>query len=287
MEHRIFNPLEHPICLDFPHWLAPSAWTEHIPFGMYLVSVVKPVTIVELGTYGGTSYCSFCQAVKTLRLGSRCYAVDTWQGDAHAGEIDEAVLKQLREHHDPLYGAFSTLIRSIFADAVEHFADKSIDLLHIDGLHTYEAVRNDFESWLPKISDRGIILFHDINERRDDFGAWRFWEEARSHYPFFEFMHGHGLGILAPGTAIPSELDFLFEPDERAAALIRKFFFALGRLIEATRSIKDQNARIKDQSEYIEVLKTYETTVQSSHLLRGYRAIREKGLINTLRKAVK
>ncbi len=38
-------------------------------------------------------------------------------------------------------------MRMLFNEALELFSDESIGLLNIDGFHTYEAVRNDFESW--------------------------------------------------------------------------------------------------------------------------------------------
>ena len=75
-----------------PHRSVPSAWIQHVPFGMFVVEAVRPSLLVELGTHRGVSYCSFCQAVKQLGLQTRCYAVDTWQGDEHAGSYGRDVL---------------------------------------------------------------------------------------------------------------------------------------------------------------------------------------------------
>src|SRR5262249_29827306 len=154
---------------------APSTWIEHVPFAFWLVDVLRPRAIVELGTHNGVSYSAMCQAVKSLELTTSCFAVDTWKGDGHTGFYSENVYHNLATFHDQRYGAFSRLLRSSFDEALNQFEDGSIDLLHIDGMHTYEAVRHDYESWLPKLSTNAIVLFHDTNVLDSDFGVFQLW----------------------------------------------------------------------------------------------------------------
>lgn len=280
MSGKLFNPLEHPVCLEYPLWLEETAWAGHIPFAMFLTSALRPRSLVELGSYGGVSYCAFCQAVKSTKSDTKCYAVDTWQGDEHAGKLEVGTLAKLKAHHDPLYADFSRLVQSTFDDALAHFADDSIDLLHIDGFHTFEAVSHDFETWKPKMSERGIILFHDINVRERDFGVWQLWDEIKLEFPHFEFLHSHGLGVLAIGEKMPENLQFLFSADEARTAMIREFFFALGERIDAPLIYRMQNL-------YVEELQKYEAFVRNSRLLRAYRIWKDEGAKSLIIKAAK
>jgi hypothetical protein len=200
--------------------------------------------LVELGTHWGVSYCAFCQAVKDLCLPTRCYAVDTWQGDAMVGRYGSEVLDSLKLHHDLLYGLFSELIRATFDEALDRFPDHSIDLLHIDGYHTYEAVSHDFAAWLPKMSSRGVMLFHDTHVRDQEiFGVWRLWDAVKRRYPSFEFTHSHGLGILAIGPEIPERIRQMVTVGPDAAAKIRSFFENLGDMLCQFHSLGNENEK--------------------------------------------
>jgi hypothetical protein len=128
------------------------------------------------------------------------------------------VYAALARYHDARYRRFSQLLRTTFDEAAAYFPDQKIDLLHIDGLHTYEAVRHDFETWLPKLSDRAVVLFHDINVRENGFGVWRFWEEVSQRYPHFSFTHSHGLGVLAVGPYVPGSFGTLYEKDAQSSS---------------------------------------------------------------------
>src|SRR3954453_14013150 len=160
----------------------PSSWWGHVPFAHCLVHELKPRLLVELGTQHGVSFSAFCNAVRRDRLATRCYAIDTWKGDEHSGFYDETVFVNVNAFVQQNYSSFATLIRNSFGSAVGQFEDRSIDLLHIDGSHTYEAVKADFEGWWPKLSDRAVVLFHDIAIYEPGFGVWRYWKEISQNH---------------------------------------------------------------------------------------------------------
>lgn len=217
--------------LQYPLRLAwPSPWLGHIPFAAWLVEAVRPHLVVELGVHSGNSYCAFLQAIQALALPAQCYGIDHWRGDKHSDQYDENVYAELCSYHDPLYGTFSTLMRTNFEDAVPYFADGSIDLLHIDGFHTYDAVAKDFSDWLPKMSQHGVVLLHDINVREREFGVWRFWEEVAARYDTFAFVHSHGLGVAYVGSepASASLRTLLDDPDTDTISHVRSYFGRLG-----------------------------------------------------------
>lgn len=211
----------------------------HGPFAAWLVGAQRPATFVELGTHRGYSYAAFCAAVRASGLATRCFAVDTWRGDEHAGFYSDAVLQNFAAYHDPRYGNFSELLRMTFDEALPRFADKSIDLLHIDGRHFYDDVRHDYESWFPKLSERAVVLFHDTAERQNGFGVFRLWAELASRYPHFEFLHSHGLGILGVGAAQSEAMQALFAAgaDPATAAAVRQAYEFLGTAVEARRNL--------------------------------------------------
>jgi hypothetical protein len=120
-----------------------------------------------------------------------------------------------------------------FDDALERVPDGSVDLLHIDGFHTYEAVRHDLDAWLPKTSDRGVVLLHDTAVRDGDFGVWRVWEEVSGDYPSFAFPHGNGLGVLAAGGRPEPALVAFLRQASGDDGVTERLFKALGERVAA------------------------------------------------------
>lgn len=203
MAHRILNLV----------YAAPSSqlsdvvsWHAHVPFAYALVAIDRPRRVVELGVHKGDSFLTFCRALGDHGIDAEAIGVDTWQGDAHAGAYQgDMVLADVERRLAPFAGGRTRLLRKTFDDALDDIADGSVDLLHIDGLHTFEAVRHDFLSWKPKLSARGIVLFHDTEVRRDDFGVWRLWEEVQGSAPSYNFPYGNGLGVLLLGSDVSEE----------------------------------------------------------------------------------
>jgi hypothetical protein len=186
-----------------------SAWIGHAPFLKFIIRELKPEIFVELGVHNGFSYFVGCQSIVECDLKTKAFAIDHWQGDHQAGFFDDSVYQGVFKNNEK-YSEFSTLIKARFVEASETFKNGSIDLLHIDGLHEYESVKEDFNTWLPKMNENGVILMHDIYVRRNTFGVFKLWNEIKGNYKTIEFVGSHGLGIVFLGEVPFGNLRNLF-----------------------------------------------------------------------------
>lgn len=177
------------------------AWQGLAPVAAWAIWSLKPRRVVELGSYRGDSFFAFLEAASQVPELDDLVAVDSWAGDQHTGPFTEQVYAQFHAELERRSDHRARSIRALFADAASQFENGSIDLLHIDGAHDYDAVKLDFEQWLPKMSPGGVVLFHDTVVTDSDFGVWKLWKELEAAYPkrTFNFEHSNGLGVLFLG----------------------------------------------------------------------------------------
>ncbi|QIG41063.1 class I SAM-dependent methyltransferase [Microbacterium sp. 4R-513] len=249
-----------------------SAWLTHAAFAAWIVDALRPQAIVELGTHYGFSCFAFAEASKRLGISTRISALDTWEGDDHAGFYDDDVFAYVQEVARTDYPDSVRLVRGRFDESRSRFDDSSVDLLHIDGRHGYEDVLADYSDWRGTVRDGGVILFHDIAERSRGFGVWRLWEELAVPGRSFAFEHGHGLGVLSVGEPVTPALRCLFEADAATAALIRSDFEHLGEsaarqawLLTLPRELEQVRAEVHDRAAHEEV-QAGEIEAQRTHI---------------------
>jgi len=219
-----------------------SAWSELIPTLFCIFSIARPRRFVELGTHNGMSFFAACQATEALALDTQCIAIDNWIGDPHASLHSEEVFDQFCANINNNFPN-QFYIKAHFAHAVACFENESIDLLHIDGYHTYAAVKDDFETWVPKMSQRGVILFHDINVHEREFGVYRLWHELKDKYTSFSVSHCHGLGIICVGRqpSIFAEILELLQAHPGYKDAVQAYLETVGQFsIEFSRNLAEQ-----------------------------------------------
>lgn len=162
------------------------------------ISEPKPTSVLEIGTASGGSLFMFTRIASNE---AKIASVDLPNGSFGGGYPDWKI---------PLYSAFALpgqqlkLIRAdshatkTFDEVKEYFANQPIDFIFIDGDHTYEGVRSDFESYRRLINKGGYIAFHDIEYAE---GVRRFWSEIKGQYGSrWEFISEtgprYGIGVL-------------------------------------------------------------------------------------------
>lgn len=120
--------------------------------------------VLEIGSYVGASACCFGAAMKRREVGGgagRVYCIDTWQNDAMTeGSRDTwqdftANTAHCRDYIVPVKG-FSTDVVEIVASHTS-----ALDLLFIDGDHSYDGVKADWDAYNRFLKPGAIVVFHD------------------------------------------------------------------------------------------------------------------------------
>ncbi len=166
--------------------------------------------ILEIGTANGGSLFLIAQSASA---DARLISVDLHKGEFGGGYPAWKI---------PLYKAFTQrgqrldLIRGdshapTTVESVQRLlAGEKLDFLFIDGDHTYEGVRQDFESYSPLVRSGGLVGFHDIAPPSpgpaEEGGPTllvgevpQFWSEIRTRYPSTELIDPAGGGYFGIG----------------------------------------------------------------------------------------
>jgi predicted O-methyltransferase YrrM len=140
------------------NWTIPTYTTGDELIQLYVLSSNLPQNslCVEIGSYLGAST---LMIAKGLKNSSKLICIDTWKNDAMSeGNWDSFNLfkKNTLSVKNKL-----ELIRSSSIKAVNYLIEDEIDFLFIDGDHSYDAVKSDFDIWFPKLKGGGLIIMHD------------------------------------------------------------------------------------------------------------------------------
>lgn len=114
--------------------------------------------IVEIGSWKGRSTTWLASGARLA--GHRVYAIDPHRRSREYpdAETKDEFLANLARNG--LTSVVEPLVMTS-EDAAARVAGP-VELLFIDGDHSYEAVRRDAEIWLPRLTDGGTVMFHDV-----------------------------------------------------------------------------------------------------------------------------
>ena len=155
-----------------------TTWDEYHEFAVWLVNEMKPKVTVDIGVFHGFSTFSFALP----RLGM-VYAIDNFKIGGS--------FKKFVEHGEKL-GVSNVHVMPMDFQEVEW--KQRIDILHLDGDHSIEATRREFDKFSLYVNG-GCILLHDVVNPAFEGPLQVFQKEIKNYYGIL-FEKNNGLGVL-------------------------------------------------------------------------------------------
>ena len=170
-----------------------------------MLRAFRPGLIMEIGTHkGGTLYCWPYVATEDATI----ISLDLPNGPFGGGYAEQDAAKFqtfLKDKQSLICLRKDSHLRETFDTVVRVLGGKKIDFLFIDGDHTYDGVKADFEDYSPLVRQGGLIAFHDIkpNPNMPECQVHVFWQEIKQAFKHYEFIdqsrtvqYGMGIGVL-------------------------------------------------------------------------------------------
>jgi len=160
----------------------------------------KPKVIVEIGTWNGGTFYVWNRINPNAK---KIISIDLPDGQ-YGGGYDEKRIKFFKEFGkgrdecELFFIRGDSKAKSTLDELKEILKGDRIDFLYIDGDHTYEGIKKDFNIYKNLMSSNGIIGFHDINTHKEGYGVVEFWNEIKSNYRHEEFIK-EGSRIMGNG----------------------------------------------------------------------------------------
>ena len=122
----------------------------------------KEMTMIEIGSYAGESTEIFAKNFKQV------IAIDPFQNDYDPNDVtcDYMDLTDVYYKFISVIENYENVIhfRKTSDDAIEDLKNTKVDLVYIDGLHTYEQVKKDIKNYKNLLKENGFISGHDYHE---------------------------------------------------------------------------------------------------------------------------
>lgn len=209
-----------------PQYVRNDTVLWHVPFLFWLIEIARPNQYVEIGVGEGVTYMAACQSLHRLNYDGQCHAVGVWKAAGDRMDVPNRFAARNAE----LYEHFSRILTDGLENSHRHFATGSVDLMLVDfvsiaqaGTPAADIIGALREKWLPKLSERGILLLHGVGA---DEGANALVEELSGQMPALRLSGGQGIITLLHGGKVAQRLSRLAAlPEEHQVrkALVKLF----------------------------------------------------------------
>jgi predicted O-methyltransferase YrrM len=157
-----------------------------------LVKGTSPQHILEIGTYKGGTFYLWCQAADEH---STLISIDLPGNNSLDSMYTPSRIKFYRKFSK----SKNQKLHFITADSHQDktvmdvkaiLGKDQLDFIFIDGDHSYEGVKRDFDLYFHLVRPRGMVAFHDILPRKDFPGiaVYKLWNQLKTQYRYKEFI---------------------------------------------------------------------------------------------------